>query len=274
MARISFTIIRLLRGLYPRSLDPCGGSFPIFVIYLVHGLVPSDEGASQFLTRIGNDFTVDDLLLVDCKSPNGTKDDAGRFACVLGSMRHFGVGTTLSLPGFSSQVKVVSGAERVTVEGYDANSMAITLALGVLALIGLCLNGTLKNFLTNVSALMMTLPLAVAIVGTGSRSGVVVLVTGFLIYLLPLRKSHRIIGAWSLAAIGLAGLVWLLLANPDFSRRWEQVVYEGSTAGRDKIYQIGFEMFLERPFFGWGHVESREELGVRVNHSWSQRDPA
>jgi O-antigen ligase len=246
---------------------------PYIAVYLLHALVFSDASLRQFVIRF---MTLIQLMAFCLTTASILRDEmvmrdvvlAYSVACVI-----LAVGTTLSLSGFSSEVRVISGSERITAEGYDANSMAIILSLGILMLIGMSLDGVLKGFVPNVMALMMTLPLAAAIIRTGSRSGLAVLVAGFSIYLLPLWNTRKKVLAWSLAAVGIAGVVWLLSENPHFSRRWEQVYYEGSTAGRDRIYKTGLEMFLERPLLGWGHVESREELGMRLGLIWRQRDP-
>jgi O-antigen ligase len=168
---------------------------------------------------------------------------------------------------------VVKGAERLTAGGYDANGMAISMGVALLALIGMYLNGHFRGFIATVFVIAMSLPLAVAIVQTGSRSGVVALVLGFMVYLLPYWRSRRKIVAWTLAGVGAAALFYLLISDTSFSRRWEQSYSEGSFAGREKISAYTLEMFLERPLVGWGPVKFREELGNRAGRIWGQLDP-
>jgi O-antigen ligase len=253
----------------PKIPQPMWWFSPYVAIYLAHGLAATDASVNQFLMRV---MTLMQLMvfcwlaasILQSKEIMRNVLVAYSAGCVI-----LVVGMALNLPGLSGSVK----AGRVMAEGYDPNGMAITLSLAVLAVIGMCLNGTFKQFSMNISALLLILPLTVAILRTGSRSGMLALALGFLVYLLPFWKTRRKAIAWTLAVIGAAGLVWLLVTNSDFSRRWEVVVYEGSTSGRERIYATGFEMFLERPLFGWGHVASREELGERLGLIGRQRDP-
>jgi O-antigen ligase len=168
-----------------------------------------------------------------------------------------------NLPGFSVEEMGRAG-ERLTVEGYNPNALALGAGAAALSLTGLFLNRKAKGFFANTWILCASVPLLLAVAKSGSRGGAIAFGVGFTVFLLPISSSNKKVGAWVLATFGAIGLVYLIATNPLLLNRWEKTYYEGDTAGRRVIMAVGTEMFLERPFLGWGYVELDKELGYRM----------
>jgi O-antigen ligase len=172
-------------------------------------------------------------------------------------------GLLFNLPGFAVE-EFGSAEQRLTIEGYNPNGLAVCSSLAVLSLIGIFVNKQRKGFIANALLLTMILPFLAAIAKTGSRGGAIALVAGFVVFLFPIWRSSRKVVAWVLATVGAMGLVYIITSNPLLLARWEKTYYEGDTAGRDRIAIAGLEMVQERPLLGWGYVEAGEELGYRT----------
>src|SRR5207237_4400404 len=106
---------------------------------------------------------------------------------------------------------------------------------------------------------------------TGSRGGVLAFVIGSAIYLLPYRRSKRVLMAIVFVTLAISAVVYLVAKNSDFLERWEQTYYEGSLEGREDIFSVAGEMILERPLLGWQPVNWGYKLGQRVGGEWTWR---
>jgi O-antigen ligase len=176
------------------------------------------------------------------------------------------LGMLLRLPGFSDSMQA-AGVERVTALGYNPNTLATLWALAVVALTGLCLNTIYTPFIRLLLALL-TVPILVGIVNTGSRGGIGALMVGFAVYALPYWRSRGRLTAIILAVLGIAATAYIVMQAPA-AARWQSTFSEGQLAGREKIVPAAMEMFSERPFLGWQPVLFSYELGRRVYHIYS-----
>lgn len=227
-------------------------------IYTSYGFFIPEDSLGTFFRRI---FTLVQLMGFLCIASTLLKDGkmARNFVLTYSiATAILAFGTLLRLPGFSVQM----GA-RVTALGVGPNFLAITMALAVVMLIGLCLNVTFKYSWARISLMALTLPLLVMIVSTGSRSGIVTLMIGLFVYLLPYCRSRRKITAAIMVALGIAGTVYMVASRPDSLERWRETFYEGRLSGREELFSIAIDMILEKPIFGWKPVESFYEFGFR-----------
>jgi O-antigen ligase len=169
-------------------------------------------------------------------------------------------GIVFELPGFSIKE---GEAGRTTALGDNPNFTGGTMALSGIVLIGLLLN---INFRRKIFLLLlgMTGVVLAAMISTGSRGSIVGFIAGSSIYLLPYWRSRRRLTAFVLAAGALVATVFMVLTNPSFLERWEETYYEGNMSGREDIFPAAFEMFLERPIFGWSPSQAGYELGRRT----------
>jgi O-antigen ligase len=239
-------------------------------VYLIHLPFVAGEDRGQFTSRF---YTMVQLCIFFwvasslLRSPKMTKDVLWAYAV---SWFIVAAGLLFNLPGFAIEEMGRAGEQRLTVEGYNPNGLAIASSVAVLSLIGLFVNKQLKGFMANALVLSMIIPLVVAIAKTGSRGGAVVLAAGFVVFLLPIGKSSRKVAAWLLAAVCTVGIVYFIATNPGILVRWEKTYYEGDTAGRQNIVAAGAEMILERPLLGWGYTEVGRELAYR-EMGWTDR---
>jgi O-antigen ligase len=171
------------------------------------------------------------------------------------------VAMLLQLPGFYERVD----EGRVTVLGDNPNALGINMALSLVIIVGLCLYASYRHGVSKVFLALLTIPLLVTLVATGSRGAGLTFVAGCLVYIVPHRHSKRILIAGIVAALLLAGAVYKVSTTPEILERWQDSYYEGNTAGREEIFSEALGMIYEKPLLGWGPVEWFYELGRRLN---------
>lgn len=163
------------------------------------------------------------------------------------------------------------GRGRSSMFGDNANTVGLTLSLGLIALVGITYGRIAIERKVTLFAWTAFPIIGTAIVMTGSRAALVGLVVG--ITLLVIRdgtwKAKLRIGSIVVLAIGF--LIFAAFSNDTMRARLERSFYQGDTAGRDKIHTHALMMFLEKPMLGWGPVYNTVELGSRLGKS--VRDP-
>ena len=185
------------------------------------------------------------------------------------SAAYLALGTLFGLPG----IEVQTGLDgRISAIGQNANSLAGMMALAILIIISLCIRKSFKHFLSRILLSALILPLLLAIVKTGSRGGTLVVLSGFLVYLLPYRRSKRAVAVMILTICGIGVLLYLIATEPLMTKRWQRA-QEGDLATRQSTIPAALEMSIERPLFGWHPVEFRYELGARVGQGGEIADP-
>jgi O-antigen ligase len=153
---------------------------------------------------------------------------------------------------------------RPTTLGQNPNHAARVLGGGLLTLIWLTYGARRRLFRRRTLAWALGALLAVAIVQTGSRGGLVALVAGLLFFALDGRTLRERIRN-SLLAVLVPGLVVLAASRTDITRsRFERVAETGSIEGRGRIYPTAWQMFLEKPLTGWGPINNKYELARRL----------
>ncbi len=163
-------------------------------------------------------------------------------------------------------VEVDAAIVRVTAFGFHPNNLARILMLGMLALVGLTF-GRSRSLLRPI---FITWPfillIAIALVQTGSRGGLIALAAGMMT--LVLRRGPIMMKV--LNGVGLVvmlGIFLLVAMQSDVMRaRFEETIEEGDLARRELIYPTAFDMFMDKPLLGWGPIASTYELGIRLGH--------
>jgi O-antigen ligase len=241
-------------------------------VYVLHGLFIDGVYFWQYLGRL---LTLIQLLVLFWLTTRLLESPRIARHCVLafaGSCSALGVGMIFGLPGFSTTILSNANIERETALGFDANGLATLLAVAAVMLIGLRLNTAFKHFVSKTALLVLALPLLVAIIQTGSRTGMGVFVIGCLIYLIPYYRAARKTTAFLLGGLGIASMVYLVLHDPNSLVRWRQAVDEGQLSGREKIAPTAIAMIKEQPILGWKPVEYQYELGRRLGLIWERKD--
>ena len=163
---------------------------------------------------------------------------------------------------------VWTGGERVSALGQNANSAAMILAAGLVALVGLTLMRRRKSFGQVVVAGLGATLMGLAILETGSRGGLVALIGGVMVFALAAHTWQQRLRNGVIALVAVTSLSLAILQVPMMKNRLVDSVAHGNLAGREQLYPALWTMFLERPVLGWGPIANTYELALRVG----QRD--
>jgi O-antigen ligase len=167
------------------------------------------------------------------------------------------------------------GGSRVTALGQNANNSAMVLGTGFIALIGLQYGLDRPFFKRRWLAWPLLGLLVVSMVDTGSRGGLVGLGVGLMAF--ALGGAHR---AWlrvrnaAVAVLAIGALVFVSYRSDVVRRRFTDTLEHGELAGREQIYPALFRMFEEHPVTGWGPVNNKYELGLRLDERVRRRRDA
>jgi O-antigen ligase len=168
--------------------------------------------------------------------------------------------------------------KQVTLPSGHVNTIAVTLALAAVTLIGLLMSSTRRQSTSKILLIVMSMLLLQAIVETGSRGGMGSVVIGFLVYLLPYRQSgvsqyakSRTTGV-TLAILSVIAVMYMTGSSSTALSRWQATYYEGDVNTRDEITDAAIDMFIEKPLFGWQPVAFNHELGARLRAGSGVRD--
>jgi O-antigen ligase len=176
----------------------------------------------------------------------------------LASLLIMGIGTTV----YHSE----SEGDRVTVLGQDPNTVAANMALGLITLIGLSYGLQANKLRYRLIFWPMMALIAVCLVMTGSRGGMVGLGIGILAFTLKRGNVGKMLRNFIivLSAIGIAG--WIAINTEPMKSRYNKSVKRGDLAGRQYIFPAATAMIKEKPILGWGPINQQYELYNRTKH--------
>ncbi len=237
-----------------------------FVLCLALGLTQNLEYIRPVLTKL---FTFAQLLVLMCVSYNLFRYPEIRRNVLLLFVASCTILSVLQLLGIGTVSVGRDG--RASLFGDNANTLGATLSLGLIALVGITY-GRIKAEKRHILIAWLLFPIiGTAIIKTGSRGSLAGLVAG--ISLMVIRG-----GAWkaklkvaSIVLIAIGFLAVTALSDDVMRARLERSLYQGDTAGRDKIHAHAWAMVYEKPLLGWGTVYNQIELGSRLGRSL--RDP-
>jgi O-antigen ligase len=249
-----------------RSLPPVPRIMIWLVIYVavyaLNGLFLADELLREFFIRL---FTLIQVGVFLWLASDIMKDEKmAKKALVAYSIGALilALGVVLSVPGFGLTGE--GAVERASWEAINANSLAYVTALAMLALLGLWLKLSHKSVIESAWMFGSMIILVLATVYSGSRGGVVMLMVGLSVYLVPYWKKRWRISTVIVALVAMGGLAYVAANTPAFYERWQKYADEGNTSGRDRIHEQALDMISERPLVGWKPVDFRYELGWRT----------
>ena len=229
----------------------------ILVLLAAGNLMQDERVATRALaTLVG-------ACVLDGTHAGGLADAIGGH--VAGHILH-GVVDTEALPfvGFARTTSAVwTGGERVSALGQNANSAAMILAAGLIALIGLAYEQRGSRSRLILTGLLGAL-LGFAVLETGSRGGLASLVGGVLVFALAADTLRTRLRNAVIAALAIALLILGILHLPVIKNRLEDSMKTGNMAGREQLYPALWTMFLEKPALGWGPVANTYELAARI----------
>jgi O-antigen ligase len=160
---------------------------------------------------------------------------------------------------------VWTGGERVTAFGQNANFSAILLAASLVILVGLMYGRRDTSRAIRLAALPIGLLIGAAIIETGSRGGLLALGGGLAALVFTAGgnlKARLRNGAVTLIAIG--ALTYSAFTATVMRNRLEATAETGTLAGREQLWPSLVDMFLEKPFLGWGPVNNQYEVATRT----------
>jgi O-antigen ligase len=167
-----------------------------------------------------------------------------------------GLGRTTSL--------VWTGGERVSALGQNANSAAMILAAGLVALIGLTLMRRRRTLPGLILAGSLGILLGMAILETGSRGGLASLLGGVMVLALAANTWRHRLRNGTIALLAICSLTFAALQIPVMKNRLRDAATTGNLAGREQLFPVLWKMFLEKPVLGWGPITNNYELALRV----------
>jgi O-antigen ligase len=247
----------------------CYGRIPAavlwFGVYLLAFLLSMAAGG-EHLSEAGSEFIVVlQGLLVMLAAGNLMANERIATRAMVTLVAACTIRATLPFIGFARTSDVVwTGGERVSALGQNANSAAMILAAGMVALIGLSYGRRSRSPRRLLLTAALATLLGTAVLETGSRGGLLALLGGVLVFALATHEARARLRNVGIALAAIALLVVGTLHLPVMRNRWEDSVRNGNLAGREQLYPALWTMFLEKPVLGWGPVTNTYELAARI----------
>ena len=229
-------------------------------IYLMSALFTDPQFTGPVLVRVVTFLQLVTLLWVTTDLLKNQKMRESVLLAYSMSAVYLALGIIFGLPGFA----VRSGPDgRVSAIGYDVNGLAGIIGLAMLILIDLNLKKVFKHFLSRILFPVLTLPLLLVLVKTGSRTGILAVLIGSLVYLLPCWRSKQSMTVIILVICGIGTLLYLIATDSLMMERWRQA-QGGNLSMRQLAIPAALGMISERPIFGWHPIEFACEIGARI----------
>jgi hypothetical protein len=160
---------------------------------------------------------------------------------------------------------VWTGGERITAFGQNANFSAILLSGGLVTLLGLTYGRRGTSRALRIAAWPIGALIGAAIIETGSRGGLLALGGGLLALAFTARGNLKMRVRNGLVAVLAIGLVtYSAFTATTMRNRLEATAETGTLAGREQLWPSLVDMFLEKPWLGWGPVNNQYEVGART----------
>jgi O-antigen ligase len=163
-----------------------------------------------------------------------------------------GVGVTSTVTG------------RLTVFGQNENYSAVIMVVGLLILVGVTYGRSRSVITPRLLIWPAVAALGFAVVHTGSRGAMAALVSGLFWFLFAgTSLRHKLTNA-SMAIVAFLVVAGIAYNTPMMKERWTRAFQRGDMAKREEIFPTFWEMFLEKPAIGWGHIMNNKEGGRRL----------
>jgi O-antigen ligase len=264
---LTATVFLLATLFHPRR---CYGRIPApavwFGVYLVAYLLAFIASPGDHVSEALADFVIVlQGVLVLLAAANLMYDERIATRALVTLVAACGARAALPFLGWGRTTDTVwTGGERVSALGQNANSAAMILAAGLVALIGLTLYQRRRSLPGLALAGALALLMGLAILETGSRGGFVALLSGVLVFALAADRWRHRLRNGAIATLAISLLAFATLRIPMMKNRLVDSVRAGDLAGRERLYPALWSMFLERPILGWGPPTNSYELALRI----------
>jgi O-antigen ligase len=236
-----------------------------FGLYLLTYLFSVMVGGDHVSEAISEFVVVVQGILVLLAAANLMEDHKVATRAMLALVIACSVRAALPFLGLVRTTSVVwTGGERVSALGQNANSAAMILAAGMVALVGLAYGRRETGMARLLLAGALAGLLGFAVLETGSRGGLAALLGGVLVFALAADTLRGLLRNATLAAFAVSLLVLGTLHLPMMKNRLEDSMRTGNLAGREQLYPALWGMFLEKPVLGWGPVTNTYEVAQRI----------
>lgn len=260
-------VFLLITLLHPRR---CYGRVPAPVLwfgaYLAVFLISLIAGGGDYATEAISEFVVVlQGVLVLLAATNLIQDERVARRALLALVAACSVRAALPFLGLGRTSSAVwTGGERISALGQNANSAAMILGAGLIALIGLTLMRNRKSVAALVIASLLATLMGLAVLETGSRGGLAALLGGVMVFALAANTWQQRLRNGIVAVAGITLLSLAVLRAPMMKNRLVDSATTGNLAGREQLYPALWTMFLERPVLGWGPITNTQELALRI----------
>ena len=252
--------------LHPRR---CYGLLPApilwFGVYLLAFLLSTIAGGEHVSEAISEFIVILQGVLVLLAAGNLMREETVATRAMMTLVAACATRASLPFLGFAKTSNAVwTGGERVSALGQNANSAAMILAAGLVALIGLAYGHRHKSRVGLLLTTAIGALIGFAVLETGSRGGLLALLGGVLVFALAADTVRIRLRNGLIASVAISLLIFGAMHLPVMKNRWEDSMKTGNMAGREQLYPALWTMFLEKPVLGWGPVTNTYELSSRI----------
>ncbi|HXF83160.1 MAG TPA: O-antigen ligase family protein [bacterium] len=245
----------------PGPLWAFGGFLYAFLLAVaLHDPIDPMETAQYFVlvTQALVLFWAASNLLRDGRVARGVLWAMAAGALVWGLLPMLGVGRTAET--------VWTGGERITAFGQNANRASVLVSTGILALFGVTRPGPGQPNRWRLLVWPFLAVMALAVIETGSRGGLLSLMAGLLVFVVfpRARTLAGFVRAILTGAVAIVALGWSASRTEVMRHRLEATAETHTMSGREDLFPALWDMFLERPVTGWGPVNNQYEVAIRA----------
>lgn len=265
-----------IRGLHIRRPPTAFVCFASYLAFLtVSGLLRDQDYFSKALSAL---YTLSQLIIffyisydiLNSRTMIGVTVAATALSCTLLVALQLS-GAELSGMGSQNETRGPPRAgvvERESALGNNPNNFGGMMCIGFICLLWLlCKAGEADRRVAMACMAVVGGVIAAVIVRTGSRGATLALVASILTFVF-IRINILTVIKRLVASLVLLAVMALLLPDDviwSVADRWDRSLASGDLARREYIYPAAWDMFLERPLFGWGPFSNRAELGARMH---------
>jgi O-antigen ligase len=244
---------------FPASLTAFTAYLWVFVAAALANLASHELLVGKFFLEMLQ------ALLLFWTAANLLTDEPVRIGALRALALACGLRAALQVVGLASTERALwTGGYRVTALGQNANLSALILTAGLLAALALPSSRDPRRRWPVALRWSLVLLIAVAIVQTGSRGGLLALAAGVMMFLLSGPTPWARVRNAAAALAVLAVLGFAAYRSEAMRNRFFDVVQTRQLAGRERIYPALLVMIRDRPALGWGPVENQYELQRRL----------
>lgn len=219
-------------------------------------------------------FVISQLLLILWIASNVMTDARALRGALLALVIACSVRAAIQVLGVATvATPEYGGGFRMMTLGQNPNLSAIILSVGLVLTVGMHLARVPLLPWVRRLAWPLAVLMAIAIVQTGSRGGLLCAVAGLLTYAFRGTTVALRLRNGLLAVAGIALIAIIAWQSEAMRLRFEDSMSAGHLAGRELIYPAAARMIAERPLLGWGPIDNQYEIARRVgDHLPAWRD--